>query len=563
MKSNIKIFTVLLFTSLSLNAFSQNLSPVVEVRKAYKAKLLQIKKPELKMAIPDSVLKFDLEFDYDSYKSTYKTPYDFKPYLLNMEPEAEVDQSNSLYLKVGAGYTLHPYLDFIWSPKLKGAFKMNVYAGHHSYFGNYVDALNINIKPWTKDTPKFSGYNARSIAGVDAGFDWEKASLIMNFEYDGLAQKDNYKKREFNALDASIRVFSRSIKPNRMHYDFGIDYKFGKDKLAYFDRTSLNNVREHNFSFYMSMGPVVRTNHKLLIDAGFEMAAYKGMYNSSVGYIYLTPKYIYEKGRIFMSAGVRTTLPFKNDITEVNHQKRPSFLYPDFSFIVNAIENALDFYILVKGGNDINTYSSIINKNNFFDPNYGVLNNNVERISSALGFKGRISSRFSYDLRGGYAYLGNSLEDALFVSDDGLIVAPKIDYINYNKAFAALDLYFRSKSIDISSSTIYTYTDITKKDKPIFTPSAIKGNANITYNWRKRIYTGVDCEYATSRQTKIGTETYKISGYADLGLYLEYRSSTKLSFWVRGGNLLFMNIQKSPFYAEKGANFTAGICLNL
>lgn len=571
MKLNIKILFLLLFLSLSLTAFSQNLSPVVEVRKAYKAKLMQIKKPDLKMAIPDSVLHFDLEFDYDSYTSTYKAPYEFRPYLLTMQPEAEVDKGASLYLKAGLGYTFHPYLDFIWTPKLESAFKMNVYVAHHSYFGNYVDSLNLNIKSWAKDTPKFKGYNARSLAGVDAGFDWEKLSLLMDIAYDGLAQKDNYKKREYDALDVSFRIFSRSIKPTRFHYDLGLDYRFAKDKLAYFDDTR-NKLGEHNFSFYLSTGPIVRTNHKILFDAGVSMAAYNGVINSMVGNIYITPKYVYEKGRVLLSAGVRTSIPLQRDTTYLNHQTRQRLIFPDFTFNLTAIENALDLYVMAKGGNDINTYSSILKRNNFYDiKNYGYIDNTIERISAVIGLKGRISSVFSYNLRGGYAYMINSLEDALFVSEDRSIIAPQLGYIDYNKGFAALDLYLNTKSVDVSSSLLYTYTDIAMRDQPIFAPAALKGNASVIYNWKKRIYTGIDCDFATNRQTEVkrqvGAETiidtYKIYGYADLGLYLEYRTSTKLSFWVRGGNLLFMNVQKSPFYAEKGGNFTAGICLNL
>ena len=54
-----------------------------------------------------------------------------------------------------------------------------------------------------------------------------------------------------------------------------------------------------------------------------------------------------------------------------------------------------------------------------------------------------------------------------------------------------------------------------------------------------------------------------VPGFADLGIYAELSSSRKLSFWLRGGNLLNMTVQRNPLYAEKGVNFTFGICLNL
>ena len=54
-----------------------------------------------------------------------------------------------------------------------------------------------------------------------------------------------------------------------------------------------------------------------------------------------------------------------------------------------------------------------------------------------------------------------------------------------------------------------------------------------------------------------------VPGFADLGLTAEYAPNRKLSFWLRGGNLLNATVQYTPLYAEKGINFTAGICLKL
>ena len=79
----------------------------------------------------------------------------------------------------------------------------------------------------------------------------------------------------------------------------------------------------------------------------------------------------------------------------------------------------------------------------------------------------------------------------------------------------------------------------------------------------------MDCLFATGRQgsviDQLLSQTYeaRIPGYADLGIYFEYAATRSLSFWLRGGNLLNMTIQRNPVYAEKGVNFTVGICLNL
>ena len=80
----------------------------------------------------------------------------------------------------------------------------------------------------------------------------------------------------------------------------------------------------------------------------------------------------------------------------------------------------------------------------------------------------------------------------------------------------------------------------------------------------------MDCGFATARKligipeaAKTIASSVTLPGYADLGVSFEYALNRKLSFWLRGGNLCCMTIQRTPLYAEGGINFTAGICLNL
>ena len=59
------------------------------------------------------------------------------------------------------------------------------------------------------------------------------------------------------------------------------------------------------------------------------------------------------------------------------------------------------------------------------------------------------------------------------------------------------------------------------------------------------------------------TLNVKVPGWLNLGLHAEYAFNNKLSFWLRGENLLNMKIQRYGMYMDGGVGFTAGICLNL
>ena len=137
---NYRILSLSLLAFVCAAAYGQNLDPTVVVSRDYEGKLMEVHKPKLEMAVPDSVLRFDLDFDYSVSDSPYKGAYDFTPYLLDMKPIPVERKVGKLYLNAGAGYQLHPELDLVWSPDLKSkSFRMNVFARNRSFVGQYWD----------------------------------------------------------------------------------------------------------------------------------------------------------------------------------------------------------------------------------------------------------------------------------------------------------------------------------------------------------------------------------------------------------------------------------------
>lgn len=98
-----KILLAAAVASWPLAASAQNLDPTVEVNRSYEGKLIEVNKPMLEMAVPDSVLRFDLEFDYEVFDNPYKGAYEFKPYTMQLQPVGQASQQQRLYMKLGAG----------------------------------------------------------------------------------------------------------------------------------------------------------------------------------------------------------------------------------------------------------------------------------------------------------------------------------------------------------------------------------------------------------------------------------------------------------------------------
>jgi hypothetical protein len=234
-------------------------------------------------------------------------------------------------------------------------------------------------------------------------------------------------------------------------------------------------------------------------------------------------------------------------------------VYPDVTMEVAIIRDALKFKLNAVGGNRLDTYSSVIGLNHHiwnFTPDF-----TIERLNMSAGFEGRISSRFSYDLYGGYAIVANGLLDYVgkSVYDGKDILTATMFHTSYNKLFAGFDFLWKSDALMVDGSLVYSSLAGNALEPGFLEPAALTGDVAVEYNWKRRVFAGVECRFATMRNGTI----YSVPGYADLGISAEYAFRRNFSMWARGGNLLGMNIQRNPLYAEKGVYFTLGICLNL
>lgn len=589
----------LLMLLLPAAAYGQNLDPTVEVTRTFKATLMEVHKPMLGMQVPDSVTHFDLDFDYSVFESPYNGTYEFKPYVLDMKPQPNAWSGRRLFLKAGAGYPLHPLFDFVWSPDLQGKFRMSIYAMHRSYVGGYrnigymvesdspTGILDFRNKSAIDggDRIAWKGYDLLTRAGINGRTDWKKGVFSFDIGYYGLATKDSLLRRGYDALDANVRVRSLSDRERYFMYDIAFDYRYGEDKLDYkLPVIGKQYLVEHNIGFGASLGPVLSRSHKVLIDIDANVAAYDALYVHSAGRFAVTPRYVLEKGRWNLSAGVCFSLLFNGgDTSSISQEQKftkGQYIYPDVKVGFDLVKDHMDIYAQAGGGDRTGKYSDLISVSHFIHPMYSgvlpLLDNTVERISAAIGLKGNIASRFDYDLRAGYRNYANAPMFAIVSASPDMSgdYAAALGYTGYNMLYLSLDCAWRSDDVSANANFRYSSTDVNGRQvgaagynpswevSPVMAfmaPSAFSGKVDVTYNWHKRIYAGIDCDFSLERKSSLCS----LPGYADLGVYLEFKAARLFSIWLRGGNLLDMTVQRTPLYAESGINFTAGICLNL
>lgn len=570
-------------------ASAQNLDPTVVVNKAYEGKLVQVHKPSFGMEVPDSVTVFDLDFDYLVSDRPYKGSDGFNPYVLTMKPASMVQEPMKLYLNAGAGYTLHPTLDLVWSPFRGREFKMDVYAVHRSYVGDYrsfrpvVPASGevLSVDRWRESggaQAHWKGYDFMTKAGTHGRYERTSLSAMFDVSYYGLASKDIWKKRMYDALDVKLGAASKPGNSSYFKYDVDVAYRFAEDKMKY--STAVNDyLGEHLFNVDAVLGQVIGDGHQVMFDVDMDLAAYSHDTLSSVaGQLSIVPRYVLKKGRWSLDAGLRLAKVMRSGNSNGLFDAREQIVYPDVKAWFSVIPDAMRLYASVGGGNKINTYASLLEGNHHLDTSYGLgrhglMDFTVERISAALGLEGRIGPAFSYDLRAGYVNYGSALLDAVAVApafaEGEVRYLPGVGYASYQKYFAAMDWRLDSESLRFDGNVMYTYAWGLKNADGLFAPAALTGDVSFEYNWSRRIYAGVDCQFSTVRKGTVADfvsgSVYgaELPGYADLGVYFEYACSRTFSVWARGGNLLNMTIQRNPLFAEKGVGVTVGICLNL
>ena len=583
------ILATALAAAVTALAYGQNLNPTVEVTNAYQGGASSIAKPAQQMAVPDSVTRFNLDFDYSVFEKPYQGAYEFTPYYVQLKPTPKPSTTEKFYLRAGAGFTLHPELDFVFTPVRKEKYRMSVYATHQSYFGRYHDfalgAPQDGITPVVKSGDKMKGYLADTKAGIDGVFNWDDGLASVDVGFRNRMADDAYHYQKMSGLEAKARV--RSLPSDEMHlmYDAAIDYSLLGGDLSSFSRMA-KDFRESKFDLAGEFGPVLDADHRVLVGLDLDLARYMGDFAGYTGRMALTPQYQFNLDRWRFSLGAQVSWLIYSEefnLWDKDFQHKSGFIYPDVHVDFHLLDDRLILQTSATGGDRFNTLSGQFFSHPFsYDAQYG---HSVERVRAMIGARGNIASRFRYDLQGGYArwtYAPVEGMASYFISvpdpnpsdtytvglTEILVLRPALWEKGFNLFFVDLDYGWKSESVTVDGKLSYRHTNISESGA--FAPAAFTGCLRPAYNYGERMKGGVDIAWSTGRKATATylddsgsiTRTYRVPGWVDLGLFAEYRFTHRFGFWAKGGNLLNQVVQKTPLHAEAGVYFTGGIVLN-
>lgn len=569
------ILTTAFAAAVTALAYGQNLNPTVEVTNIYEGGAAAIAKPLQQMAVPDSVKTFNLDFDYSVFDNPYQGAYEFKPYYVQLRPASRYSTEEKFYLRLGAGFTLHPELDLVWSPLRTEKTRVNVYATHRSYFGRYhrigvLDPVG-EMLPLGASGEKVNGYLADTKAGVDGSFHWSDGVATLNTGFlQRAARNDALRQQRSTGGEVQGRV--RSLERDEPHfmYDAALSYRYLGNSysneylnVVYSDISGITvptvQFGESLFNFDGSFGPVMGPDQRIVAEVNLDIASYSRDLTGYTGALSVTPKYIFNLDNWHFSLGVRLgTLVYSDGFAQIDEtrQHKGAHVFPDVFVDFHLLDDRLVLQASATGGNRLNTESSL-----FFSRPFSVYNeccHSVERIRAMVGARGNIAGKFRYDLQGGFARQDHALVDAVdFLGD---VPYPALLDYGFNKWFATLDYGWNSDHVTVDGKLAYNGCTLT--EPRTLSPSTFTGFIRPAYHWGERFKAGMDVSWATARKASVDGVDLYVPGWLDLGLFAEYRFTRQFGFWAKGGNLLNQAVQRMPIVAEAGMFATVGILLN-
>lgn len=560
---------------------AQSLDPTVRVTGTYKGNVSSEDFPHQEVVLPDSVATFDTRFNYEVFEKPYLGSYDFSPYLMDLRPKTQEVRKNQLYLRAGAGYTLHPLADAYWNPAVgDSCFNLSVYATHRSYWGTYQAT---NAFDGSEAFRSENGLESDTRAGVKGRYDFRQVVLDWNVFYKGIHAKAGSNlniplgNRGYNLANVSVGAHSPRQIVGRFFYDVRLDAHYAQDNFTGWTDPIL---RMGYMALYGKMGDRVSSHHGFQLDfdlRGFLLRAdldkADAQRNSSSQLFSATPHYLMTLKKFRMDLGINLAYVL-NDKVSANYRRFGQIAYPDVTIAYDPWKQWATFFLKVKGGIKMNTYDDLLESNPYFNAKYyygdeALLDNTVERVNASLAVDGKITPKWSYYVELGYKVVGLAPMEAVRIDPAGLML-PGIAYVNYQSFYAGLRTRYHCEFLDVSGAVRYQGTyNVDRNDfiRGALTLPPFLLELRAMYNYNKRIYAGLSLEAQGARKAYWWTggieRNYVIRPFWNLGLDAQYVLSPEWSFWLHCDNLLFQEIQRHPFFAQKGGQFTLGFTLNI
>ncbi|MFN0032071.1 MAG: hypothetical protein ACKVOR_07930 [Flavobacteriales bacterium] len=255
------------------------------------------------------------------------------------------------------------------------------------------------------------------------------------------------------------------------------------------------------------------------------------------------------------------------------NSSQPGHFYPLLEASYSLFNGIVVPYAGIRGSTTPTTYLGLYQQNPFIQT-FPRLRNRNNKLDVYAGIGGAVSSVVSYSAGVNYYewanfeyFINDSVHDAASgYAAWGNQMAVLYDDLEAINLHGELAIYASEKWKGNIRADYFNYTNLGLQDHPWHQPK-LKLLANAQYNLKNKFIIGTDLFYTGARWAKStvpvnGVEAgfdsygkpyyqYKLKGYLDMNLRVEYRYNKRLSAWVQLHNALAMKYQRWGAYTNQ------------
>ncbi|TYP70979.1 porin family protein [Aquimarina intermedia] len=252
---------------------------------------------------------------------------------------------------------------------------------------------------------------------------------------------------------------------------------------------------------------------------------------------------------------------------DIENEENDFFIYPNVTASYRLLDDAVIVYAALEGELKQNTYRDAVQDNPYVSPTLTLQPTN-KQYEGYLGFKGRVSDIFSYNVKGGYAsqsevplfFLNTAQIPAVEAYDYGNSFAYRYDDLTTAFAYAELNFDINTK---FKLSTIAEYFDYdTTNEVEAWNLPSIKASLRADYQITDAWYAGAQMYFVGERMDIVSNTpliTKTLDSYIDVNANLGYRFNDQLSAFIKGYNLIGDNYERWSNYPVQGIQVLGGI----
>jgi len=464
------------------------------------------------------------------------------------------------YASLSIGSYLNVLAEFYATFPMSGSDNFTVGLNHHSAQGEIKD---VQLDDKFYDTDLSLTYAKR-----ERDMSYQIEGLFKHQQYNWYGTSYDLTDLQRANIDASHTYFTGGLNGNLSVEDSF--FKGGTIKYSRFwdsyDASENSIVIAPEFEF-----EVMDYNINLQTKLDYVGGAFKADI-PEMKYSYLKtalhPSYQYVQDDLVVNLGAELVFGLDSENSDSDF-----YVYPKITASYNLVDDAVIAFGGVEGGLEQNSYEGFVQKNKYLAPMFAITPTH-NQFDAYLGFKGKLSSKVSYELKGAYLneqnkalYMMNPVNDVDFETENYKkantfgVVYDDVNTLEFKGKLTAQV----SKNYSVGISGAYASFSTDKQEYAWNVPqlkAALFGDFNFSDKWfggMNLFYIGERMDKLQSITTLVTPATITLKGYFDANAHIGYKITNRFTAFLKANNVASQGYEKWQSYPVQQLQILGGV----